>query len=121
MNSLRKLQKDWEGLAKADPFSAICTDPARSNGKWIREEFFQTGPEEIHTVLKYVHSLGLSVDHKAPALDFGCGVGRLTAALAHHFDECWGIDISPTMIQLATQFHKDNPHCKFLLNETDDL
>jgi len=121
MTSLRQLQKNWEGFARTDPLWAICTDSARHGSKWIPEEFFATGRQEIHAVLSHLESLGLTLDKHAPALDFGCGVGRLTAALSVHFDECCGVDISPTMIQMAATFHESNPRCRFLVNETSDL
>ena len=121
MKSLQQLQRTWEGLAQADPLWAICTDPARQNGRWSREEFFATGRNEVGVVLRCLAGLGVSVDGKAPALDFGCGVGRLTRALAEHFAECWGVDISPTMIALAKEFNHDLPQCRFLLNERDKL
>src|SRR5689334_14843559 len=121
MKSLQELQRTWEGLAQADPLWAICTDPAKQNKRWSRDEFFATGKNEVGVVLRCIAELGLSVDLKAPALDFGCGVGRLTRALAEHFAECWGVDISPTMITLAKEFNHDLPQCQFLLNERDTL
>ena len=33
------------------------------------------------------------------ALDFGCGVGRLTIPFAAYFDRLVGVDISPTMLE----------------------
>jgi ubiquinone/menaquinone biosynthesis C-methylase UbiE len=121
MKSLQELQRTWEGLAQQDPLWAICTDPAKQNKQWSREEFFATGKNEVEVVLRCVASLGVSIDGKTPALDFGCGVGRLTRALAEHFCECWGVDISPTMITLAKEFNRDLPHCRFVLNERDKL
>jgi trans-aconitate methyltransferase len=121
MTSLQKLQRTWEGLAQADPLWAICTDPAKQNRRWSREEFFATGRNEVGVVLRCLADLGMRVDGKAPALDFGCGVGRLTRALAEHFPECWGVDISPTMITLAKEFNRDLPQCRFFLNEQDKL
>src|SRR5689334_10681138 len=121
MKSLQELQRTWEGLAQADPLWAICTDPAKQNRRWSREQFFATGKNEVGVVLRCVASLGVNVDGKAPALDFGCGVGRLTRALAEHFAECWGVDISPTMITLAKEFNRDLPQCRFLVNERDRL
>jgi len=117
MNSLKQLQRNWEGLAQADPLWAICTDPGKRNGQWTRENFFATGRKEIETVLGYAAKIGLCIDKTSPALDFGCGVGRLTRALAQHFPECCGVDISPTMINLAREMNRDFPHCHFLLNE----
>ncbi|MCU1286037.1 MAG: Methyltransferase type 11 [Acidobacteriales bacterium] len=121
MGSLRKLQENWEGLAQADPLWAICTDPERRHHKWSEQQFFDTGRNEIARVLHYIASLGLPIDNTAIALDFGCGVGRLTRALAGHFHECWGVDISPTMIDMATDLHRDTSNCKFFLNEAADL
>jgi SAM-dependent methyltransferase len=115
------LQRTWEGLAQADPLWAICTDPAKQNKRWSREEFFATGKNEVAVVLRCVAELGVSMDGRAAALDFGCGAGRLTRALAEHFAECWGVDISPTMITLAKAFNRNLPQCRFLLNERDKL
>ena len=121
MKSLQELQRTWEGLAQADPLWAICTDPGKQNKQWSREEFFTTGKNEVAVVLKCVAGLGVNIDEKTPALDFGCGVGRLTRAMAEHFGECWGVDISPTMITLAKEFNRDLPQCRFLVNDRDTL
>ncbi|MFI5104268.1 MAG: class I SAM-dependent methyltransferase, partial [Terriglobales bacterium] len=121
MKSLRELQRNWEGLAQSDPLWAICTDPEKRNQQWNREEFFSTGKREVKVLLDCVAEAGLSLDRNARALDFGCGVGRLTQALAAHFPECWGVDISPTMISLAKEFSRDLPQCRFLVNENDRL
>jgi trans-aconitate methyltransferase len=45
------------------------------------------------------------------AIDFGCGVGRLTRALRKYFPECHGVDISASMVDMARQL---NPECNFL-------
>lgn len=121
MNSLRELQRNWEGLAQSDPLWAICTDPDRRNGRWNRDEFFATGKDEMTTVMTCLAALQLKADGNAPALDFGCGVGRLTRAMAGYFTDCWGIDISPTMVRLAAEFNHDLPQCRFALNESGDL
>jgi SAM-dependent methyltransferase len=44
------------------------------------------------------------------AIDFGCGVGRLTRALRAHFAECHGVDISSTMLEMAVRL---TPECDF--------
>ena len=121
MRSLRELQENWEKLAQSDPLWSICTDPKKSGRRWDPREFFETGKREIDTVLEYVRLLRLTLDKAAPALDFGCGVGRLTRALSNHFSECWGVDISPTMIRMAQEFHKDRERCVFRLNQTNSL
>lgn len=121
MKPLEKLQGKWERFAQADPLWAICSDPEKRNRRWSREEFFASGRNEMNVVLAYVGELGLKCDWSAPALDFGCGVGRLTQAMASHFPEVWGVDISPTMIRLAGEFNKDIPEYRFIVNEGERL
>ena len=121
MKSLHELQRNWEGLAQNDPLWAICNDPRKRNGLWGHEELFATGRNEVKVVLACVAELGIGLDWSAPALDFGCGVGRLTQALAAHFTDCCGVDISPTMISLAKEFNQNISQCRFLLNEHEHL
>jgi ubiquinone/menaquinone biosynthesis C-methylase UbiE len=121
MSSLRVLQRNWEALAQSDPMWAICTDSARRDRKWHRDEFFATGQHELGNVMECLQSLGLQVNRNGTALDFGCGVGRLTRAMAAYFPESWGVDISPTMIRLATHYNGDFARCRFVLNENEDL
>lgn len=121
MSSLKHIAERWEALAQEDPLWAICADPAKRNGRWQEQEFFAAGEREIETVLAYLRSLNLAIDWNRPALDFGCGAGRLTRALASRSSECWGVDISPTMIEKARALNHDQPRCKFHLNQQTDL
>jgi ubiquinone/menaquinone biosynthesis C-methylase UbiE len=121
MNSLEKLQENWEGFAQIDPLWAICVDSRRRDNRWSKEEFFETGTVEMGRVMKHLRSLELYPDAASPALDFGCGVGRLTRAMSEYFPDCWGIDIAPTMVRLAEEFNRDRAGCRFWLNEADDL
>jgi 2-polyprenyl-3-methyl-5-hydroxy-6-metoxy-1,4-benzoquinol methylase len=108
-------------MAQQDPLWAICTDPRRRNGAWDPVEFFATGEREVGTVIEYVRGMGLMPGMKGPALDFGCGVGRLTGAPARHFGQCYGVDISATMVWLASEHHRADSRCRFFFNEAEDL
>jgi SAM-dependent methyltransferase len=121
MTDLDELKANWESLAEADPLWAICNDPAKMGGVWQPSQFFATGEEEIQTVLAYVESLGLRPDYTGVALDFGCGVGRLTRALAARFATCYGIDISEHMIAVASEWNEAGDRCVFLVNDSDNL
>ena len=61
----------------------------------------ETGEREISLLMHEMRSLGISVNQHGRALDFGCGVGRLTQALARRFDTVVGVDVSPQMVRLA--------------------
>jgi SAM-dependent methyltransferase len=54
------------------------------------------------------------------ALDFGCGVGRLTRAMTHHFSHCTGVDVAETMIEQAERLNQGYP-CMFRTNDTNNL
>lgn len=55
------------------------------------------------------------------ALDFGCGIGRLTQALAKYFEEVHGVDIASSMIEKAREYNSHGNRCRYHLNESDDL
>jgi len=110
----------WDRLAREDPLWAILTDPAKRNGGWDVGEFFSTGVEEIAAVMRTAESLGYPAEHRA-ALDFGCGVGRLTQPLAGYFGHVTGVDVSPAMLDLARQFNRAGDRCVYVLNTRDDL
>ena len=68
MKSLQELQRNWEGLAQADPLWAICTDPRKRDGHWTPEELFASGKKEVQAVLAYAAEIGLSIDSRRQAL-----------------------------------------------------
>lgn len=118
---LKRLQKNWDELCKIDPLWAILTNSKKSNNRWELVDFLKTGSDEINLLLLYIKSLGISLNYCWKALDFGCGIGRLTQALASHFNETIGIDISAYMIKKAKMENKYNSKCSYILNEKENL
>lgn len=117
---LKDLKKNWDEFGKQDPLWSILTDPTKKGNKWTTEEFFQTGKQEIESVLNYINSLEVTYSRNR-ALDFGCGVGRLTQALCQYFEECYGVDIAPSMIELATKYNQYGNKCKYYINDSDSM
>lgn len=102
---IEDLRKNWEAFGETDPLWSILTHPAKKDNKWDEEEFFQTGIRAINQLLKRTrNNLKIPFSNRK-ALDFGCGVGRCTQALANHFDEVVGIDIADSMIKLAKHYN----------------
>jgi SAM-dependent methyltransferase len=120
MTSLDKLKNAWEGLASRDALSAILTDDSKTGGKWNVAEFMATGDAEIETVMSHLAAIGHPPDFTGAALDFGCGVGRLTQALAKRFASCVGVDISEQMIQQADSLNQCQ-HCRYIANSSPHL
>jgi len=118
--NLKALRKHWDLFASRDPLWAILTHPDRKGSRWDTREFFETGVWEIGRSLEQVEALH-PLPRKRRALDFGCGVGRLTQPLAQHFEEVYGVDISASMIQQAKDFNQHGSRCQYVLNQRDDL
>ncbi len=118
--SLEELRANWDAFGKTDPMWAILTDPRKKGGKWLAEEFFATGVREIQDVMACARSVGLPASQKK-ALDFGCGIGRLTQALGDHFQEVHGIDAAQSMIDLANHYNRHGERCVYHLNTNDSL
>lgn len=117
---LKDVARNWEAFAREDPLWAILTSPGKDGKRWSREEFFARGRDEIDGVMEQASALG-SPGRRDRALDFGCGVGRLTQALCRHFARCDGVDISPTMIEQARAWNAHGERCAYHRNDRSDL
>lgn len=113
MTTLDSLKDDWESLAERDALHSILTDATKVSGQWNIAEFMATGNTEIEMLMQYLARFGYIPNRDGIALDFGCGVGRLTQALGHYFDSCVGLDISRTMVHQA-QLLNELPHCRYI-------
>lgn len=118
--SLAALGRDWTTLGEEDPLWAVYVDPAKRGGRWDVGEFMATGQREIQDAVADLDRLKLCA-RRDSALDFGCGVGRLTAALSEHFDAVTGVDISAPMLSHAERLHAGNERCTFVRNDSADL
>lgn len=117
---IEELKRHWDGMGKDDPLWAILTAPGKSGGRWSPEEFFATGREEVDAIFNHLGTLCIEV-RRGRALDFGCGVGRLTQALAGRFDTVHGVDIASSMIELAEGYNRFGDRCRYHLNDRDEL
>ncbi|HEX6359836.1 methyltransferase domain-containing protein [Actinophytocola sp.] len=102
--AVERLKSTWEELGRVDPLWAVLTDPERRHGGWDVEEFLATAVEPVEQVKALLDQAGLSLGDKV--LDFGCGAGRLSNALAAHVKEVVGVDIAQSMIDEATRINQ---------------
>lgn len=98
------IQAGWNRAASEDAFFNILTLPDKDQGRWGSEEFFAHGQAEIDDAMAWLEDHG--IEGRKRALDFGCGVGRLSQALAHYYKHVDGVDISPEMIRLARKHNR---------------
>ena len=117
---LAALQRTWSDLARKDAMWAVLTGPLGATRTWDADAFFRTGADEVEAVLARVAAAGVWLRFER-ALDFGCGPGRLTQALAQRFARADGVDIAAPMIERARALNHAGDRCAYHLNTAGDL
>lgn len=87
------MRRAWDGFAREDAMHYVLVRDA----PWEAEEFLATGRAQAEWALGLA---GAGVA-RGRALDLGCGLGRVSAALAAHFERVDGVDVSAAMIERA--------------------
>lgn len=118
--ALKHVQQTYDDLGADDPLYAVLSFPGKQGNRWDPGVFFQRGENEINLVLTDLKDRGIEL-RWGRALDFGCGVGRLTQALANHFEQVDGVDISRTMVQAADDYNRHGDRCTYHVNTAPDL
>ncbi len=93
MNEHRAVADRWDRYGRDRPEFAVLTD-GRTGA-----EFYESGRTEVFRILDTIVALGHHP--RGRALDLGCGLGRLTFALASRFDAVIGVDHSAAMLNRA--------------------
>ena len=112
---LEHLRRVWQTLGRDDPLWAVLSQADKRGGRWDPEEFLATGEVEIDVQLAALAGSGLPAG-RGLALDFGCGAGRLSRALARHFGRVIGVDVSASMIAAARRLNADVTNIDFIEN-----
>jgi 2-polyprenyl-3-methyl-5-hydroxy-6-metoxy-1,4-benzoquinol methylase len=96
-------ESDWKKLGETDPYYGVLSIDKLKADKIddvAKEKFFNSGVVQVDRVFGVLKAHHDFTPH-GKALDFGCGVGRITSALAPHFDTVTGLDIAPGMLAEA--------------------
>jgi SAM-dependent methyltransferase len=102
----RELQSErarWDQLAR-DPYYAVLNEDdfrLRAAAEGARARFTASGEEDLARTLDEIRRFIDPAFHPRRAVDFGCGVGRLTIPLARACRDVVGVDISQRMLDEA--------------------
>jgi SAM-dependent methyltransferase len=120
-HELAQVAEQWESLGRADARWGVLADNAKRGGKWDDVSFYATGRTTVEEILAFVRDVHEYPSRRNRALDFGCGVGRLSLALAEHFDRVDGVDVAPSMVAQAEAANPHGDRVKFHANIRSDL
>jgi SAM-dependent methyltransferase len=95
--NVNDMARNWTRWGQQDPQWAVLTHPGKEQNRWDPTEFLATRESTVQQSIDWLDREGLSFP-RGLALDVGCGVGRLTRALARHFEFVHGVDIPPSIM-----------------------
>jgi SAM-dependent methyltransferase len=101
---------DWERIAASEAFFGVLTDDKYRAAELTPEriaEFYATGDADIGAVINTFKTAFGAAPAGAPALDIGCGVGRLARAMRPYATQVTGYDVSDSMLALARKHAGD--------------
>lgn len=100
--SIVRMRNDWDSREEKNAYYYIASE----NENWSFEEFLDSGERDVARLVDTCfQQIGLEPKGKK-MLEIGCGVGRMTFALAKRFGEVYATDISPQMINHAQRLQK---------------
>jgi 2-polyprenyl-3-methyl-5-hydroxy-6-metoxy-1,4-benzoquinol methylase len=101
---MTKHKKIWEHYGEYDPYFVVSTHDKYKADNIDDEklaEFFLSGDEYVENIWEEIENGLIKNFHPQKALDFGCGVGRLTIPLGGKCKKVLGVDVSSKMIEEA--------------------
>lgn len=103
---VRDTDTDWKLIATHQPYFGVLANErylAENLTPQAIDEFYESGRADIDHVIGVLERV--TGDHVAPrrALDFGCGAGRLTLAMAKYAKQVVGVDVAEGMLRVARE------------------
>ena len=96
--------REWEKFGEQNPYFGVLAEQKFQQSSLsieAKQEFFQSGFDEINQVVQNIKEYIDPAFEISRALDFGCGVGRLVIPLAQIADSVTGVDVSDAMLREA--------------------
>ena len=100
-----RIQKEWQILGESEPYwSVLSAEEFKRANLTNIEEFYQTGKEDLARIFATLQRNGIDYSKSKTCLEYGCGLGRVTLALAEKFDRVYGYDISASHLESAAAY-----------------
>jgi SAM-dependent methyltransferase len=96
------MERYWDRRAREDPFHYI--DNREQLGSPDHARFWHGGEQAVDTLFD---ALGVRLTGTERVIEIGCGIGRMTRALAARAKSVHALDISPSMLEQARRYNGD--------------
>ncbi len=110
------MRRFWDRRAREDPFYFV--DNRLEYGRPEEERFWASGESDLETLLG-IASVRLA--RADSVVEIGCGIGRLTRAIAARARDVRAVDVSPEMLALARRHNADLANVEWLLGDGSSL
>jgi cyclopropane fatty-acyl-phospholipid synthase-like methyltransferase len=100
----RDTDDDWRVIATHQPFFGVLANEQyymHNITPDAKEAFYASGVADIDHVARTLAALNGGRFAPTTALDFGCGVGRLTFAMVKYAKSVIGVDVADAMLDVA--------------------
>lgn len=113
----RRMKSTWNALAARNAMHFIATE----REDWDLDSFLESGRRSIAELVTALEVPAV-LEGRA-ALDLGCGIGRISFALAEHFAQVIAVDVSEVMIEEANRLKSllRVPNVQFVCNSGRDV
>lgn len=101
-----RIHQEWEHLGATEPYWSVVTQPQYYQAEFAShsEQFYTSGKYSADVFLAALRRCGVNPAQLSVCLEVGCGVGRVTWALAAAFNKLIAADISKHHLDLAENY-----------------
>jgi SAM-dependent methyltransferase len=99
------LAATWTKMGKQEPYFTVAAHEKfkMANIPNNKGEFFRSGFETLGEIEAITNRYDVDIRKYKDCFELGCGVGRMTGALASAFDKVFGMDISASHLAVAAE------------------
>ncbi len=106
---LRRVEDTWSKLGKEEVYWSVITDNnfREINFEKNKNKFLEMGEWDVQRIKAALSRSGIAFEKIDTALDFGCGVGRLSISMAQKIKHVTAVDISESHLDAANKLCKE--------------
>ena len=100
------VKRSWEEFGEQEPYwSVLAADDFKQDSiKTTKDRFCRSGYDALEMIKAFFSRNGQSLASVTSCLELGCGVARVTSALAAAVPRVYGVDVSTAHIALANKW-----------------